>query len=464
MWDRVKDMRRLFGLATAVLLFASLTIFVTPINSKEMVTIRMIYWPGPESESWAPVLDWYNKEMAPKTGIRVEMVCFSREEFWIKEDTVLAAGSPDFDIITVGCYNVAHYAPHMIDIEDLRDELLAMGKLKVHLDGLTVNGKLYAVPTLGLNNHCLFYRKDLIDDLLKDPAKRALFEQLSEKYLGKKLSPKPPEEWDWDDFMATAIFFTRKYNPNSPTPYGTAVYGKRGMMDTPWHLMDIAWSFGGRWFKPGTYEPDFLSEPWIKAMKIYDTLRKLEVFPPDVYDWDYMGVDYGLKSGTVAFAIHFSIAWAGLNDPSQTKYAGKFWLTHTPGARLPNGTLRITTYVNPVGLGISKYSRHKEEAKRFLLIFSSPELERRYVEHGGIPTSIPLLKELAKERPDLLVDMEIIDKYGFTLPTLPESIDILIAMSEEISAVLAGTKGPMEALKSINDKVYNIMKAAGYYG
>lgn len=432
-------------------------------TTKEMVTIRMVYWPGPESEAWAPVLDWYNKEMAPKTGIRIEMVTFSREEFWIKEDTILAAKSSEFDIITAGIYNVGHYAPHLVPIDDMREELLKLGMLKVHLDGLTVNGHLYGVPTLGLNNHALFYRKDLIDDLLHDPKKIELFKQLSKKYLGKELTPKPPEEWDWDDYIATAIFFTQKYNPDSPTKYGTAVYGKRGMMDTPWHLMDIAWSFGGHWFKPGTYEPDFTSDAWKKAMQIYDTLRKLEVFPPDVYDWDYMAVDHGLKSGLIAFAIHFSIAWAGLNDPSQTKYAGKFGMTHTPGARQPDGSLKITTYVNPVGLCVSKYSKHIEEAKKFLLIMSSYEMQKRYVEHGGVPLIAPLLEEAADKHPDWKIDLDIIQNYGYTLPAIPEAIDILVAMSEDISAVLAGTEDPDTALQNINNKVYNIMKEAGYY-
>jgi multiple sugar transport system substrate-binding protein len=438
------------------------TIVMAP-KRPQMVTIRMIYWPGPESESWTPVLDSYNKEQAPKTGIKVEMVTFSREEFWVKEDTVLAAKSPDFDIITAGIYNVAHYAPYLIPIDDLKDELLKLGYLKVHLDGLTVNGHLYCVPTLGLNNHALFYRKDLIDDLLHDPAKIDLFKKLSKQYLGKELTPKPPEEWDWDDYIATAIFFTQKYNPDSPTKYGTAVYGKRGMMDTPWHLMDIAWSFGGRWFKAGTYEPDFTSEAWKKAINIYATLRNLGAFPPDVYDWDYMAVDNGLKSGLIAFAIHFSIAWAGLNDPKQTPYAGKFGMTHTPGARNPDGSLNITTYVNPVGLCISKYSRHPDEAKKFLLIMSSEEMQTAYVEHGGVPLVKPVLEKLAQQRPDWAIDLEIIDKYGYTLPAIPESIDILVAMSEDISAVLAGIEDPGTALQNINNKVHNIMERAGYY-
>jgi multiple sugar transport system substrate-binding protein len=454
-------------IAVIVAVIAGLYLYTTytaPKPTEKMVTIRMIYWPGPESEAWAPVLEWYNREKANETGIKIEMVTFSREEFWVKQDTVLAAKSTEFDIITAGIYNVAHYAPHLIPIDDIKDELLKLGYLEVHLDGLTVNGHLYCVPTLGLNNHALFYRKDLIDDLLKDPVKIELFKQLSKQYLGKELTPKPPEEWDWDDYIATAIFFTQKYNPNSPTKYGTAVYGKRGMMDTPWHLMDIAWSFGGRWFKPGTYQPDFTSEPWRKAIQIYDTLRKLEVFPPDVYDWDYMGVDNGLKAGLIAFAIHFSIAWSGLNDPKQTAYAGKFWMTHTPGARNPDGSLNITTYVNPVGLCVSKYSQHPEEAKKFLLIMSSYEMQKAYVEHGGVPLVKPVLQEAAQlGHPDWLIDLEIIDKYGYTLPAIPEAIDILVAMSEDISAVLAGTEDPVTALQNINNKVYSIMAAAGYY-
>lgn len=425
----------------------------------EKVTLKLIYWPGPESESLTPVLEWYNSERAPETGFEVEMVCFSREEFWTKEDTFLVAGSSEFDILTAGCYNVAHYAPHMSDIEDLREDLEDMGCLKVHLDGLTVDGKLYCIPTLGLNNHVFFYREDLIDDLLTDSAQQEKFRTLSKTYLGEEMTPKHPDDWTLDDWVATSLFFTKKYNLDSPTVYGTGTYGKRGMMDAPWPLMDIAWLYGGRWFKPGTNEPDFTSDAWVKAMELYDNLRKMEIFPAEIYNWEYMAVDGGLKAGTIAFSTHFSIAWAGLNDPEQTEYAGKFGMTYLPGLRQTDGTIKRCVYVNPVGLGISKYSEHKEEAKSFLLEMMSPEWERKYVEQGGIPVTSPILSEVGEERPDLAIDLDMMAKYGFSLPVVPQSIDILVCMSTHISAVLAGTETPEEALSGINTEVEEIMGA-----
>jgi len=445
----------------AVIILVSIVVGVwyatKPGEEEEFVTITMVYWPGPESEALEPVLEWYNSERAPETGIKVEMVCFSRAEFFTKQDTFLAAGSSDYDIITAGTYNIAHYAPHMVDIEDIKDEVDALGCLKTHLDGLTIDGKLYGIPCLGLNNWAFFYREDLINDLLTDNEKQETYKRISEEYIGKEITPKHPDDWLLEDWIATALYFTRGVNPDSPTVYGTAAYGKTGGFFTGWPLMNIVWLYGGRWFKPGTLEPDFTSEAWLNGMNIYDNFRKWGIWPTEMYNWEYPDVDGALRSGLIAFAGHFSIQWAALNDPEQTEYAGKFVMTRPPGLLQSDGTIKRYLYVNPVGLGVTKYSKHQEEAKMFLLEMLSPEMERRYVAEGGVPQTAAIIAEASATRPDLAIDLELIDKYGFTVPVLPETISIQVAMSGHISGVIAGTETPEEALSAIQAEVEEIL-------
>lgn len=68
----------------------------------------------------------------------------------------------------------------------------------------------YGVPVVG-GTQFLLYRRDLFTD----PELCKLYKQ------NHKLSLRPPKTWK--EFNSIARFFTRKYNPDSPTEYGTAI-------------------------------------------------------------------------------------------------------------------------------------------------------------------------------------------------------------------------------------------------
>ena len=79
------------------------------------------------------------------------------------------------------------------------------------------DGKQYGVPT-DLSLHFLYYRKDLIDALLADPAAQAKYTEIAQEKLGQALTPKDPDSWTWDDFAATALYFTQGGQPGQPDP------------------------------------------------------------------------------------------------------------------------------------------------------------------------------------------------------------------------------------------------------
>ncbi len=58
----------------------------------------------------------------------------------------------------------------------------------------------------------MYYRKDLIDRLLSDEAWKKKYSDIAKNKLGKALEPKDPDKWNWDDYEATALFFTKSIN------------------------------------------------------------------------------------------------------------------------------------------------------------------------------------------------------------------------------------------------------------
>lgn len=56
----------------------------------EPVTIRMFYWPGPESDAMQVVLDWYIENVTPTSDIKPELVLRGRIGYYEKLDGVVA--------------------------------------------------------------------------------------------------------------------------------------------------------------------------------------------------------------------------------------------------------------------------------------------------------------------------------------------------------------------------------------
>ena len=68
---------------------------------------------------------------------------------------------------------------------------------------------------MDMSAHFLYYRSDYMDQLLTDPAAGNLQENQSGTD-GCRNDTKS-DEWTWEDYLATSFFFTKKYNPDSPT-------------------------------------------------------------------------------------------------------------------------------------------------------------------------------------------------------------------------------------------------------
>ena len=68
---------------------------------------------------------------------------------------------------------------------------------------------------------------------------QSLQEQFEKKYRTRLRVPRT-----WFEFNVVSSFFTRKLNPSSPTPYGTAIAAGNEAILKP-ELMPRVWAYGG---------------------------------------------------------------------------------------------------------------------------------------------------------------------------------------------------------------------------
>jgi multiple sugar transport system substrate-binding protein len=218
--------------------------FLALASGPALADVAVLGWPGgPEEVALRKAAEVYNAKSDVSDKDKVKLIFFNREGFFDKLEADLAAGSKDFDVNLLATYAIGRYAPFM-DPVALPASATVVFDDKV-LGTMQYQGKQYGVPT-DLSLHFMYYRKDLLDRLLSDAAWKKKYSDVAKEKLGKALEPKDPDTWNWDDYEATALFFTKSINPDSPTRYGTVLQMKNLLFNMMvWEC--TARSNGGDW-------------------------------------------------------------------------------------------------------------------------------------------------------------------------------------------------------------------------
>ena len=411
-----------------------------------LADITILAWPGEPSESaFRKVLDLYNSTEGAKNNSKASVIYFSQQGFKEKMLADVAAGSKEFDVMLTATYDVGLYAPFMTPIDDIITEDVYKVVSKNSIETQKYEGKTYGIPT-DLSLHFLYYRNDLIDQLNSDPAWKAKYEEISEKILGKKLSPKPADQWDWDDFIASALFFTKSINPDSPTRYGTVLQMKNLLYNIMLWQGTVA-SNGGDWRdKDGNITID--SPAYKRGLEIYKIITDNEATPGDSSTYEYGEANSVFGAGQVAFMLQWNAAVPEFNDA--TKYpavAGKLGLSHEPA-----GSEGPKTHFHSLGLGINKNSDKQDEAKKFLSWLGSSDALTLYAKEGGSP---PLaegpLAVIAADRPEMALMGEHAAKYGFVMNggTSAKALGIYTNQAENFTGYWTGEIEQDEAIANV---------------
>lgn len=282
--------------------------------------------------------------------------CAYHDMYQIYKD-MMQHQSSEYDILAVDALWTAYLANGglLMDVSDLNNgktnlsEKMAPG----FLDAVAgYKNKLYGYP-FSYATELLFYRKDLFDD----PAIR---EDFKKKY---KIELAPPK--DWFTFNLIARYFTREFNPDSPTEHGTAA------LVVPTVAADLysrIWAYGGEVFdRSGNV--NFYSEATIKAYSNFaETLS---------YTNSSLATVSGLShiiDGNVAMIVTFCSYAPEIVSRSYSSVAGRIGFAPIPASN---------SIVCGWMLGVNRYTDYSEEAMEFLRWFSRDETAMAYTILGG---------------------------------------------------------------------------------
>ncbi|MGO4354919.1 extracellular solute-binding protein [Rhizobium sp. RAF36] len=414
-------------------------------------TVTVLGWPGGSEETaLRGTVDAYNKTAADAD--KVELLFFNRDGFYDKLQADMAAGSSAFDINLVATYSIGRYAPYMEPVDLGPDAAKVFGDSV--LKTMQFDGKQYGVPT-DLSLHFMYYRKDLIDALLKDDAAKKTYSELAKKVLGKDLQPKDPDSWTWDDWAATALYFSKQANPDSPVRYGTVLQMKN-LLFNMMVFQSLPRSYGGDWMDAsGNVTVD--SDAYKTGLQLYKTLYDAGASPKDSLSYEYPETNAAFAAGQAATALQWNAAAADLTNAEKSPaVAGVTGIVAPPAG--PNGR---ADHIHGLGLGINKNAKNKEGAVKFLKWLATEDAALTYARGGGSPALTPeVVAKIASERPDLVKLGEFASKYGYVMngATSANALSVYELQAKEFTGYWSGQQSLEDALAHTKAGMQDLLK------
>jgi multiple sugar transport system substrate-binding protein len=424
--SRERGEMRLRKLLTAAIAAGALVAGITVAPAQAATEVKMILWPGPEGEAMQKVVDAYNAGQGKKDGVVVKQVLLSRDNTFAKEAALMKAKSSEYDIYFTASYLVGQHAPYLSEITGVKDKIY----LKASIDGLKVNKKQMALP-LDTSLHFMYYRTDLVSSLSTD-ANTAKYKQISKTVLGKELSPNTnPETWSWDDALATAAFFTQKYNPDSPTKYGYALPAKNLLYNTMiWN--DVLWGLGGNWFKKGN--PSINTASGKAAIDVYRTIYTKELTSPESSQWEY---------------AETNAAYSELSKTGAT--SGKVGIAAPPGKGQ-------RTHVHALAVGLNKYSKKQAAAQKWMKYLATVPAMKDYAAAGGVPSMPEILNTMVSTNASFANIITYAGKYGYAESAGAREFDMYAKLAEVLSPAWVGQKTAAEVASAADAALKSLRK------
>ena len=187
------------------------------------------------------------QKLAPKweaaTGNKINWVVLEENVLRQRVTTDIATKGGQFDIITIGSYEAPIWGKQgwLMPVDDLGDDYDYADLIPSVMNGLSYDGKLYAVPFYAESSFT-FYRKDLFEAAGITMPEKPTYDQIAE--YAAKLTDKSKEQ------------------------YGFCQRGKPGWGENMAFVGPMVNAFGGQWFDM-EWEPQLTSEPWKQAVSYY---------------------------------------------------------------------------------------------------------------------------------------------------------------------------------------------------
>lgn len=368
--------------------------------------------------------------------ITIDMIAIPGAQYQQKVLTMIAGGTPPDVINCSEDFTYSFYKKGLLI--NLRTELEKTGFLddSKHFTNLfnaftdPDTGAIFAVPT-GSNINVLFYNKTMFE---------------------KEGLDLPTDSWTWNDLVEAGKKLTKDTDGDGKKDqYAISV----GNLITPIFYQDILWSFGGHWLdNPLNPTETIIDTPEAKkAMQFMQDLRyKYHIAPTAAEEGALQG---GFATGRTAMEINGTWMMAFHKEIEDFEWDIVY---------IPKGTRRAVSYAVG-GWGVTKASKHIEEAKRVALFWGGPVFQTENCITLGLVT--PLTRELAYSDdfltlrgdapPNHKIRMDGLEGSHFRSLIHTNGPEIMDIFQKETDNLLMNKKSPEEFVNTVKPKVDELL-------
>ena len=365
--------------------------------------------------------------------------------------TDIATKGGSFDILTIGTYEAPIWGKKnwLVPFDDLPASYDVDGLIKPIRDGLSADGKLYALPFYGESSFT-FYRKDLFDK-------------------AGVSAPKTYAELD-------------QILPKLKAAGGSGVYplclrGKPGWGENMAYFDTLVNTMGGRWFDE-KWQPQINTPEWKKALTWYvDNMKKYG--PPGATSNGHNENRALFATGKCALWIDATSAAGYISNPKDSQVADKVAYAVAPTGTVPNGAQWLWSWA----LGIPASTKHSAEAKQFVEWATSKEYIQLVAKTDGWTVVPPGTRTWTYEQPEYqqaapfaALTLQAIQQAdpihpsakpvpytGVQFVGIPEFQAIGTYVGQQVAAALAGKESVAKALENGQSFAKRTLERAGYY-
>lgn len=364
--------------------------------------------------------------------------------------TDIATKGGQFDVLTIGMYEASLWGQKgwLEEMKDLPASYALDDVFPSVRDGLSVDGKLYALPFYA-ESSMTYYRSDLF----------------------KEAGLTMPERPTWTEIAG----FAEKLTHRDKEQYGICLRGKAGWGENMALISTVANAYGARWFDE-QWKPQFDQPEWKNALNFYvETMKKSG--PPGASSNGFNENLALFNSGKCAIWVDASVAGSFVTDKTQSKVADHVGFTYAPHEVTDKGSAWLYSWA----LAIPTSAKNQTDAKTFSTWATSKEYAALVAEKDGVTnvppgtrastyndaymTAAPFAKitlESLKAVTPKTPTLKPVPYVGIQLVTIPEFQAIGTSVGQQFSAALVGTMTVDAALAAAQNSTERDMKRAGY--
>ncbi len=422
---------------------ATVTLNIATVNNPQMI----------DMEHLAPL--YFEKQY----GIKVNFVTLPENTIREKITQDVATGGGQFDLATVGTYEVPIFAKNgwLTNLGPYFNTLSSSAKASYDLNdvlgqvkkGLSYKGNLYSLPFYG-ESSMTFYNKSLL------------------KAAGLTMPLHPT----WTQIQSMAAKLTNK----SKNQYGIVLRGLPGWGEMGAPMTTVINTFGGEWFNE-QWQPQLTSAATVAAIKFYVNMIR-NYGPPGSQNNGFTESETVFSQGKGAIWVDATSAAGLVTDAKNSKVASDVGFAYSPTEVTPKGSHWLWAW----SLAMESASKNKDAAFTFLRWATSKDyikLVANYKGWGNVPPGTRYstfenasYKKAAPYSNIILQSIQTADPTNSTLHKvpyvgvqfvgIPEFQGIGTKVTTNLSAAITGATSVDAALLLSQQQTERTMRDAGY--